>query len=60
MNEIQPWRYNPDKIVETVMCPYCEQEITGTATELMAHGIACRQQWEIRNNQTKSNSDESK
>jgi hypothetical protein len=34
----------------TITCPYCEQQITGDSTWLMAHGIACRQQWEIRNN----------
>jgi hypothetical protein len=34
--------------IETVTCPYCEQLITGSPMWLMAHGIACRQQWEIR------------
>lgn len=45
--------------VQIAICPYCEQSITGDALHLMAHGIACRQQWEIRNNnlQNSNNND---
>lgn len=46
--------------IETVTCPYCEQEITGDALWLMAHGIACRQQWEIKQAQIKQNEQDDK
>jgi hypothetical protein len=37
--------------ITSIRCPYCEQDITGDSLTLMAHGIACRQQWEIRQEQ---------
>jgi hypothetical protein len=39
----------------TITCPYCEQEITGDQVWLMAHGIACRKQWEVRQEQIQNN-----
>ena len=40
---------NEQSITQMITCPYCEQRILGDALYLMAHGIACRQQWEIKN-----------
>lgn len=42
----------------TIRCPYCEQNITGDSILLMTHGIACKQQWEIRNNQIQNKQDD--
>lgn len=49
-------QYSPEDNNTTITCPYCEQEITGDALHLMAHGIACRQQWEIKQEQIKNQS----
>ena len=40
---------NEQSTVQTITCPYCEQSISGDALHLMAHGIACRRQWETKN-----------
>lgn len=39
----------------TITCPYCEYEVTGDSIWLMAHGIACRKQWEIKQEQIQNN-----
>lgn len=55
MTEDLLWQYEPEKLTTTITCPYCEQQITGDPSWLMAHGIACRQQWEIRQEQIQNN-----
>lgn len=42
--------------LQSIRCPYCEQTIIGDALYLMQHGIACRQQWEVRQQQIRNNS----
>lgn len=49
-------QYSAENNTTTIRCPYCEQDITGNPLNLMAHGIACRQQWEIRQSQILENS----
>jgi len=51
-------QYGSGDDTQTIRCPYCEQLITGSALHLMAHGIACRRQWEIRQDQIKQNSND--
>lgn len=34
--------------IETTICPYCEQTITGTPEVLMRHGIQCYKAWVIK------------
>lgn len=56
----QPYQIDPNDLTQTITCPYCEQPITGDALHLMAHGIACRQQWEIKQQSIQNNSNNDK